>query len=72
MPWSGTPVRLGDDDVRLADMNGDGLIDLVRVRFGDVKYWPGDGRGRNRRAQRDRHRHDGHGSRRPAPRYIVS
>jgi RHS repeat-associated protein len=46
LPWSGAPVHIGDDDVHLADMNGDGLVDLVRVRFGDVKYWPGDGRGR--------------------------
>lgn len=30
----------------LADMTGDGLIDLVRVRNGDVCYWPNLGYGR--------------------------
>lgn len=32
--------------VFLADMNGDGLDDLVRVRSGLVEYWPGLGYGR--------------------------
>ena len=32
--------------VHLADMNGDGLADLVRVRSGRVEYWPGLGDGR--------------------------
>jgi RHS repeat-associated protein len=45
VPWSATPVRLSDPDVRLADMNGDGLVDIVRVRKGDVRYWPGRGNG---------------------------
>jgi RHS repeat-associated protein len=44
-PWSGTPVRLSDPDVQLADMNGDGLADIVRVRDGEVLYWPGRGNG---------------------------
>ena len=26
-------------------MNGDGLADLVRIRKGDVRYWPGRGNG---------------------------
>ncbi|WP_166878397.1 SpvB/TcaC N-terminal domain-containing protein [Massilia mucilaginosa] len=30
----------------LADMTGDGLADLVRVRHASVVYWPGLGRGR--------------------------
>ncbi|MBK8997329.1 MAG: VCBS repeat-containing protein [Myxococcales bacterium] len=44
-PWSATPVYLGDNDVRVADMNGDGLPDMVRVRSGQLFYWPGRGNG---------------------------
>ncbi|GAA2366310.1 hypothetical protein GCM10010432_23670 [Catellatospora methionotrophica] len=32
--------------VHLADMSGDGLLDLVRVRNGEVCYWPNLGHGR--------------------------
>lgn len=32
--------------VFLADMSGDGLFDLVRLRHSEVCYWPGLGRGR--------------------------
>jgi RHS repeat-associated protein len=39
-------VDLADPDVHLADMTGDGAIDVVRVRSGRVEYWPGLGRGR--------------------------
>jgi RHS repeat-associated protein len=35
-----------DPLVRLADMNGDGLDDLVRIRSGRIEYWPGLGYGR--------------------------
>jgi RHS repeat-associated protein len=45
VPWSATPVRFGDPDVIVADMNADGLPDVVRVRPGDVRYWPGRGDG---------------------------
>jgi hypothetical protein len=45
VPWAGQPIRFSDGDVKLADMNGDGLSDIVRVRQGDVKYWPGRGDG---------------------------
>ena len=37
-------VRFGDRGVRLADMTGDGLADLVVVRSGEVSYWPSLGR----------------------------
>ncbi len=32
--------------VHLADMDGDGLVDIVRVRNGEVAYWPSLGHGR--------------------------
>lgn len=32
--------------IQLADMTGDGLVDLVRVRNGEVCYWPNLGHGR--------------------------
>jgi RHS repeat-associated protein len=34
-----------DQSVYLADMNGDGLSDLVRIRNGEVCYWPNIGYG---------------------------
>jgi RHS repeat-associated protein len=45
VPHSSTPVRFSDPDIKLADMNGDGLTDIVRVRKGDIRYWPGRGDG---------------------------
>ncbi len=36
----------GTDSIHLADMSGDGLADLVRVRNGEVSYWPNLGYGR--------------------------
>jgi RHS repeat-associated protein len=39
-------VDFADPLVRLADMNGDGLDDLVRIRSGRIEYWPGLGYGR--------------------------
>jgi len=35
-----------DQSVHLADMSGDGLSDLVRIRNGEVCYWPNIGYGR--------------------------
>ncbi len=34
------------ETIQLADMTGDGLVDLVRVRNGEVCYWPNLGHGR--------------------------
>jgi RHS repeat-associated protein len=34
------------NSVYLADMSGDGLVDLVRIRNGEVCYWPSQGYGR--------------------------
>ncbi|MFE7074810.1 SpvB/TcaC N-terminal domain-containing protein [Streptomyces sp. NPDC057620] len=42
----GPPVDLADPRVRLADMNGDGLQDLVLLRNGNVVYWPNLGHNR--------------------------
>ena len=36
----------GTESIFLADMSGDGLTDLVRVRTGEVCYWPNLGYGR--------------------------
>jgi RHS repeat-associated protein len=36
----------GEQSVHLADMSGDGLTDLVRIRNGEVCYWPNLGYGR--------------------------
>lgn len=45
VPWSAAAVRFDDPEVRVAEMNGDGLPDIVRVRDGQVLYWPGRGNG---------------------------
>ena len=36
----------GTETIQLADMTGDGLIDIVRVRNGELCYWPNLGYGR--------------------------
>ncbi|SFV14459.1 SpvB/TcaC N-terminal domain-containing protein [Pseudoduganella namucuonensis] len=36
----------GAQSIYLADMSGDGLSDLVRIRNGEVSYWPNLGHGR--------------------------
>lgn len=36
----------GTETIMLADMSGDGLVDIVRVRNGEVCYWPNLGYGR--------------------------
>ncbi|MFD1322658.1 SpvB/TcaC N-terminal domain-containing protein [Micromonospora sonneratiae] len=43
---NGPPVDLADPRVRLADMTGDGLADIVLLRSGNVSYWPSLGHGR--------------------------
>jgi hypothetical protein len=39
-------IDLADPRVRLADMTGDGLHDIVVVRSGNIAYWPNLGYGR--------------------------
>jgi RHS repeat-associated protein len=51
VPWDedeGARLVLADgtQTVHLADVTGDGLIDLVRVRDGEIAYWPNLGYGR--------------------------
>ncbi|WHZ29750.1 MAG: insecticidal toxin complex protein [Nitrospira sp.] len=36
----------GTESIHLADLSGDGLTDLVRIRNGEVCYWPNLGNGR--------------------------
>ncbi|RKH47668.1 toxin [Corallococcus sicarius] len=36
----------GTESIQLADMSGDGMVDLVRVRNSEVCYWPNLGHGR--------------------------
>jgi hypothetical protein len=36
----------GTESIYLADLSGDGLTDLVRIRNGEVSYWPNLGYGR--------------------------
>jgi hypothetical protein len=43
---SALDVDLADPHVRLADMTGDGLQDIVLLRNGSVSYWPNLGHGR--------------------------
>jgi RHS repeat-associated protein len=42
---SSLPIDFEDPEVRFADMNADGIEDIVRVRRGRVQYWPGRGLG---------------------------
>lgn len=42
----GTALLDATGETQLADMTGDGLADLVRVRPGSVAYWPSLGHGR--------------------------
>ena len=39
-------IDLADPRVRLADMTGDGLQDIVLLRSGNIAYWPNLGHGR--------------------------
>jgi RHS repeat-associated protein len=45
VPWDGVPVQFSDPTIQMADMNGDGLPDIVRVEQGNIHYWPGRGNG---------------------------
>jgi RHS repeat-associated protein len=45
LPFSGRNLDFGERGVRIADMNGDGLQDVVKVAPDDVVWWPGRGEG---------------------------
>ena len=45
MPVERHAGPLQRSDIKLGDMNGDGIADIVRVRNGDISYWPGRGNG---------------------------
>lgn len=50
-PWDerngGPPIYTTEDEaMQLADMTGDGLADIVRIRNGEVCFWPSLGYGR--------------------------
>ncbi|MEA2588449.1 MAG: hypothetical protein QOH66_1376, partial [Actinomycetota bacterium] len=45
-PGAGPGIDLSDQHVRLADMSGDGLQDIVLLYNGNVGYWPNLGHGR--------------------------
>jgi RHS repeat-associated protein len=45
VPYNGLPVQFEDSNTKLADMNGDGLQDLVYTQQGNIVYWPGRGNG---------------------------
>ena len=42
---AGLPLSFSDPKVRIADMNGDGISDIVRLQDNNVEYWPGRGPG---------------------------
>ncbi len=45
LPYGGLPVQFNDSNTKLADMNGDGLQDIVYTLQGNITYWPGRGNG---------------------------
>jgi hypothetical protein len=45
VPDSSGDVLIGDPGVQIAEMNGDGLPDLVLMKSGLLHYWPGRGNG---------------------------
>jgi RHS repeat-associated protein len=45
IPYNGLPVQFEDSSTKLADMNGDGLQDIVYSQQGNIVYWPGRGNG---------------------------
>jgi RHS repeat-associated protein len=45
LPASNGAVSFSDPRVQIADINADGLADIVRLKRGHVEYWPGRGDG---------------------------
>jgi len=45
LPFAGRSLDFGAGNVRVADMNGDGLQDIVKIAPDSVVWWPGRGEG---------------------------
>lgn len=45
LPWAGQSVDFDSGLIQLGDMNGDGIVDLVKLVSGKVQFWPGRGDG---------------------------
>ncbi|MFT3928616.1 MAG: toxin TcdB middle/N-terminal domain-containing protein [Myxococcales bacterium] len=45
LPYAGQAIDFGESNLRIADMNGDGLADIVKIAKDDVVWWPGRGEG---------------------------
>lgn len=45
LPWAGQSVDLDGGTIQLAEMNGDGIVDIVKLESGNVRFWPGRGDG---------------------------
>jgi RHS repeat-associated protein len=45
LPASNGTISFGDPRVQLADMNADGMADIVRLKRGHFEYWPSRGDG---------------------------
>ncbi|MBN2525179.1 MAG: VCBS repeat-containing protein [Deltaproteobacteria bacterium] len=41
----GGPIQFAGGNVRMGDMNGDGLLDIVDLKSGSIAYWPNRGFG---------------------------
>ncbi|MFO8080189.1 MAG: toxin TcdB middle/N-terminal domain-containing protein, partial [Armatimonadota bacterium] len=44
--YRGGTMQFHDGNLQFADMNGDGLLDIVDMKNGSIAYWPGRGWGR--------------------------
>ncbi|RYZ02077.1 MAG: hypothetical protein EOO73_33205 [Myxococcales bacterium] len=45
LPWAGQSVDFDNGTIQLAEMNGDGIVDVAKLSAGNVQFWPGRGDG---------------------------